>query len=446
MIPSSGTVALAVIDPLLCLTFVAGAPAMVAVVRRFAHDATDASGRYLDVQGSLAARLVDAVAGARSIAAAGTTDREIRRVLASLPELHRHGLALWRSQANATAQQALVVPLLQIAVLAVAGAQVARGRITPGEMLAASQYVVLASTLGAAVPAVGRLARARAASRRVAELLDLPGTRYGTRALPAGPGRLEFRGVTVRAGDRAVLESVDLTVPGGALLAVVGPSGSGKSVLGALAGRLVEADAGEVVLDGVAVAELDRRELRRAVTYGFERPALIGETVGRAIAFGGRQAGEDDVVAAARASRADEFIRRLPGRYATPLTAAPMSGGERQRVGLARVFAHPARVVVFDDVAASLDTVTEHHILRVLTEELSGTTRLIVANRASTAARADLVVWLEGGRVRATAPHRLLWAVDAYRAVFGDATGRGPLGGLRLDAGVGIAPVDGAAT
>jgi ATP-binding cassette subfamily B protein len=108
----------------------------------------------------------------------------------------------------------------------------------------------------------------------------------------------------------------------------------------------------------------------------------------------------------------------MPGGYDTPVAEAPMSGGEVQRIGLARTFAHARRVVVLDDVAASLDTVTEHHIGEVLTGALSDRTRIVVAQRASTAARADAVVWLDGGRVRAYAPHDELWQHPRYRALF----------------------------
>jgi len=154
------------------------------------------------------------------------------------------------------------------------------------------------------------------------------------------------------------------------------------------------------------------------VTYGFERPVLIGETLGDAIALGELAAPPDVVVAAARAAQADAFIRRMPGGYATRLADAPMSGGEVQRVGLARAFAHAGRVVILDDVAASLDTVTEHQISKVLTGELAGRTRLVVAHRASTAARADLVAWLDGGRLRAMAPHADLRRDRDYCALF----------------------------
>jgi tRNA A-37 threonylcarbamoyl transferase component Bud32 len=147
-----------------------------------------------------------------------------------------------------------------------------------------------------------------------------------------------------------------------------------------------------------------------AVGYAFARPALFGDTIAAAI---GR-----DAESAARAARADPFIRRLPLGYRTPPSEAPMSGGELQRLGLARAFAHPGRVLVLDDATSSLDTVTEVQVGEVLTRD--GRTRLIIAHRVGTAARADLVAWLDGGRVRACAPHHELWPDPEYREVFGE--------------------------
>jgi ATP-binding cassette subfamily B protein len=126
----------------------------------------------------------------------------------------------------------------------------------------------------------------------------------------------------------------------------------------------------------------------------------------------------DEVAAAATLAQADGFIHRMPDGYATRLADAPMSGGEIQRLGLARAFLGSPRVVVLDDVAASLDTVTEHRIGEVLADALSDRTRIVVAHRASTAARADAVIWLEDGGVRAFAPHRRLWRRREYRALF----------------------------
>lgn len=427
MLPAFGAiVALGLIDPWLCLTFLAGLPLFVVLLRIFARDASDQASRYLATQGRIASRLVDALGGSRTIAAAGTQKQEVERILAPLPELHRHGMAMWRAQRRILTQDAILISLLEIAVLAVAGALLAAGRITPGEVLAASQYALLAATLSSAIDSVTQLINCRAAAARINEVLEQPAVRYGQAQLPAGGGRIEFRGVTAMSAGRPILERLDLVLPAGCLAAVVGRSGSGKSLFASLAGRLVDPDEGDVLLDGVPLAQLSRRELRRAVGYGFERPALIGETLAGVIAFGDDAPSAQDVVTAARAARADEFIRRMPHGYDTPLADAPMSGGEIQRMGLARTFASAGRLVVLDDVAASLDSVTEHHISEVLTGALADRTRIIVAHRASTAARADLVVWLQDGAIHATAPHAQLWRDHDYRALFAPDESRAP--------------------
>jgi ATP-binding cassette subfamily B protein len=413
-----GTVALALINLWLCATFLIGVPLLLIVMRAFARDASALTTRYLTVQGRIAARLAEAISGARTIAAAATLQHEVDRSLAPLPELRRHGLGLWRVNMRITAQNVLLVMMVEIAVIGVAGVLLARGEISPGEMLAAAQYVLLASALSTLTGVVARLTNARAAALRLVEVLDQDPMRYGSDRLPDGGGRIELRGVTVRAGGELVLDELDLVVPAGALVAVVGRSGSGKSLLAALVGRLVDPDEGEVLLDGAPLPTLDRHELRRAVGYGFARPALFGDTVAEAIAFGNQTPSAAQLREAARAARADDFIRLLPEGYDTPLEQAPMSGGEIQRMGLARTFAHAGRVVVLDDVAASLDTVTEHHISRVLTGALGDRTRVIVAHRASTVAQMDAVVWLDRGRVRALAPHRDLWVQPEYRLLF----------------------------
>nr|WP_205830167.1 ABC transporter ATP-binding protein [Microbispora sp. CL1-1] len=446
VVPAAGSVvALALIDPWLAVTLVAGLLLIVAVLRAFMRRTTAASGGYQQAQGEIAGMLVGALAGARTITAAGTEDREAARVLAPLPRLRAHGLALWRLQARAGVQAAVVVPLLEIAVLAAGGLRLSAGGLTVGELLAAARYVVLGAGLGSALGYAARIARARSAAQRLEELFAVPPPAYGDRPLPPGPGTLELRDVTVRADGTRLLSGVSLVVPGGTCTAVVGRSGSGKSSLAAVAGRLVDPERGAVLLDGVPLREIGREPLRRAVGYAFERPALFGETLAEAVAFGlppgdgtahstarsrdkartenatrsrDTACAEDAARAAAVAACADVFIRRLPHGYATPVAEAPMSGGEVQRIGLARAFAQAGRLLILDDAMSSLDTVTERQVGRALTGSLSGRTRLVVAHRVTTAAQADQVVWLEDGRVRATGTHERLWHDPGYRAVF----------------------------
>jgi ATP-binding cassette subfamily B protein len=431
VIPTAGSVIMLVlIDPVLAAVLVAGLPVLALILRRFVRDTSDVVASYQRAQGQIAARLVETLAGARTVAAAGTGAREVARILSPLAGLRAHGERTWRIQGRVGAQGALLVPLLQVLVLGVGGMELSSGRITPGELLAASQYAVMGAGAGAVMSHLGRLARARGGAGRLADVLGHTVPAYGSRPLPAGPGRVEFRDVTVRAGGGTVLDRVDLAVPGGTALAIVGRSGAGKSVLAALAARLAEPDGGTVLLDGVPVADLERSEFRRAVQCAFGRPALFGATVGDAICFGDTPPPWGQVLASARAACADSFIRRLPAGYRTPLAQAPLSGGEAQRLGLARAFAHAAgaRVLVLDDATSSLDTVTEMQVSRALTAELAGLTRLIVAHRAGTAARADLVAWLDQGCLRACGRHEDLWADPGYRAVFataGDPAGDG---------------------
>ncbi|MET8449537.1 ABC transporter ATP-binding protein [Streptomyces sp. NPDC005209] len=418
--PLGGMVALFLIDPWLAAVFLAGAPVLALLLRAFARDTSECVARYQRVQGRIAAGLAEAVGGFRTIRAAGAEDREAARILRPLPELSRAGHRMWRVQGRAAARAVAVAPLLHLGVVAVAGFLLTRHRLSVGEVLAASRYAVLATGVGVLVGEVSALTRAQAAARRLGEVRALPVPRHGTRALPPGPGRLELRGVTARRGGRTVLDGLDLVVPGGTTLAVVGRSGTGKSLLAALAGRLTDPDAGEVLLDGVPLPDLTHDDLRDAVAYAFERPALLGPTIEDTIAFGRVPPSPAQVREAARAAHADAFVRRLPDGYATPCAEAPRSGGESQRLGLARAFAHGGRLLILDDALSSLDTVTEHHITRALLTHSPHPTRILMAHRTATASRADAVAWLDDGRVRAVGTHAELWRDDAYRAVFGD--------------------------
>lgn len=421
-----GLVALWLLDWRLAATLLAGALPAALLLRTLMNRATSSYADYLDRLAAIAARLTDALAGRRTIRASGTRHREVARVLAPLPELRRAGLRTWAVQRAASWQVDLVLTGVRVAVLAVAGLGVATGRLSPGDVLAAALYLTAALAFLNQVDALIQLGDARANTARVASLLAEPaeepaaaGSPARRRTLPTGAGALTLRGVRVRLGDQLVLDGVDLDVPGGAAVALVGRSGTGKSTLALLIGRLLDPDEGTVLLDGVPVRDLHPDQLRRAVSYAFDRPVLLGHTVRGALSYGRPEADDQRIWRAARVAQAAEFIRRLPRGLDTPVADAPLSGGELQRLGLARAVVHGGRVLVLDDATSSLDTVTEARVSHAITAAMAGRTRLIVAHRAATADRADLVAWLDAGRIRAVAPHRVLWEREAaYRAVF----------------------------
>ncbi|WP_214409105.1 ABC transporter ATP-binding protein [Sphaerisporangium fuscum] len=423
---AGGVVALLVTDWRAGVAFLVGVPVAVVVVRLLVARISEVYDRYQGAQGRLAARLTDTLAGARTVRASGTAGREIARVLVPLADLSAAGHDMWRVQARGVWRIALLLPLVEVIVLAVAGLGVTGGRLEPGRLLAVAGYTAMGLGLLEQAEALMGVAHARSASRRLQDVLLLPAPAPGTRPLRPGAGALSFRGVTVTGEDTVLLDGVDLEIPAGTLAAVVGPSGAGKTTLALLAGRLLDPDHGQVLLDGQCLTDVRPDSLRAAVAYAFERPALLGGDLAGAVAYGGPALGLDAVRRAARAAHVDDVVRRLPHGYATPAATAPLSGGELQRLGLARALARPARLTVLDDATSSLDTATEAQVTRTLVDGMRGSTRLVIAHRATTAARADLVVWLQDGRIRAQGRHEALWKDPDYRALF--AAGPRPVG------------------
>ncbi|MFZ4138706.1 ATP-binding cassette domain-containing protein [Streptomyces koyangensis] len=429
--PLGGLAGLFLVDPWAGAAFVCGVPLLLLILRALLRDGRAALTAYQEEQGRMARLLTGGLSGAATIAAAGTVRAEERRVLAPLAGMRAAGERTWRVQGRAAGLSGALMPLLVAAVLAVGGVRLVAGHLTPGDLLALSRYAVLAAGAGALAGALNGWVRAKAGTARLETVTTLPRTPYGTRDLPPhGDGTLTLRGVHVTRDGVPLLDSVTLSLPGGTTTAVVGRSGAGKSLLAAVAGRLTDPDEGTVHLDGTDLRTLSADALRHAVAYAFERPALFGATIADAVAVGPLP--DADLRRALHRAAADTFTDRLPLGPRTPLPEAPLSGGELQRLGLARAFTRPARLLILDDATSSLDTVTAHLVDRTLTEAPG--TRLTITHRLSVAARADQVVWLDGGRVRGIGPHAALWRNPAYRAVFGAGAGAGAGAGVGADA------------
>jgi ATP-binding cassette subfamily B protein len=414
LVISTGAVTLlALLDWRLALVFLGSIPFALFLARTHLKHTADDVLTYQRVSGEIGARMLDAVAGLRTIAASGTADREAERVLRPLPKLSLAGRGMWRTQARMVWRAALLLPAVELAALAAAGFGVMAGRLTIGEVLAALGYVALGMGLVTQIPLLTTLARARSCAERLLEVIDEPVPEPGKLGLLPGRGALELRHVTLGTA----LREVDLTIAAGTRLAVVGRSGAGKSALAEVLGGLAVPDRGQVLLDGRPLHLLRPEELRAVVGYAFERPVLLGATVSDAVGYGS-WAGDGAVRGACQAAQVHDVVVRLPEGYETPLSETPLSGGEAQRIGLARALVHNPRVLILDDATASLDTVTEAAVETAIEGALPGRTRVVVTHRANTAARADLVLWLEEGQVRAVASHAALWREPGYRAVF----------------------------
>jgi ABC-type multidrug transport system fused ATPase/permease subunit len=262
--------------------------------------------------------------------------------------------------------------------------------------------------------ALGMAQRAVASGNRVFEILDrepqLPAPRDPLR-LPPGGGRIEVRAATLSYdGGPPALDGVTLDVAPGETLAIVGPTGSGKTTLVAAVARLYDLSGGSIAIDGVDVRRLDTRDLRRAVALVPDDGFLFSATVRENIAYAQPEATLEEVELAARRAQIHSFVQSLPDGYETLVgeRGLTLSGGQRQRIAIARALIADPRVLVLDDATASVDATTEREIKRALREVMEGRTTLVIAHRLSTISLADHIVVMEGGRIAAHGTHEEL--------------------------------------
>ena len=332
----------------------------------------------------------------------------------------------------ANRQRALYVPLLtflplvaQALVLLAAGRMVVSGSLSLGAFFTFNLLLaMLVMPLRMLGMWIGQAQRAIAAGKRIFEILDEPeevSDRPDAARLAPGPGHVVFEGVSFGYDpDRHVLEDVSLDVPAGRTIALIGPTGSGKTTLAALVPRFYDATAGRVLVDGVDVRDLARRSLRREIGVIAQDPFLFSASIRDNIALGMSDAPHEAVEAAARAAEAHDFILELPRGYDTIVgeRGITLSGGQRQRIAIARALLIDPRILILDDATASVDATTEARIRTGLREVMRGRTTIIIAHRLSTIALADEVVVLDHGRITARGTQaELLEASSVFREI-----------------------------
>jgi ABC-type multidrug transport system fused ATPase/permease subunit len=315
----------------------------------------------------------------------------------------------------ANRQRALYVPLLtflplvaQALVLLAAGRMVISGSLSLGAFFTFNLLLaMLVMPLRMLGMWIGQAQRAIAAGERIFEILDEPeqvSDRPDAQPLAPGPGHVVFEGVSFGYDpSRAVLEDVSLDVPAGRTIALIGPTGSGKTTLATLVPRFYDTTTGRVLVDGVDVRDLVRRSLRREIGVISQDPFLFSASIRDNIALGMPDAPAEAVEAAARAAQAHEFVLELPHGYDTVVgeRGITLSGGQRQRIAIARALLIDPRILILDDATASVDATTEAKIRAGLREVMRGRTTIIIAHRLSTIALADEIVVLDRGRITA---------------------------------------------
>jgi len=395
-----------VLSPVLALVALAAAPLMLLValrLRLLVHPATwDSQQRA----GVVAGVVDEAVTGVRIVKGFGQERRELRRLGRAAESLYGSRVRAIRLRARYTATLQALPALAQVGMLVLGGWLAIQGRITLGTFLVAASYM---TQLQAPTRILANLMvvaqQGRASVERLFEVLDsTPAIRErpDARSLDVRAGRVEFDRVTFGyLRSEPVLDAFSLTVRPGETVALVGTAGSGKSTVALLLPRFYDVQGGAIRIDGVDVRDVTLDSLRARIGVVFEDSFLFSASVRANIAYGRPDATLDEVVAAARAAEADEFIRALPEGYDTVVgeQGLTLSGGQRQRVALARALLTDPRILLLDDATSSVDTRVEEEIHATLRRLLVGRTTILVARRRSTLRLADRICLVEDGRV-----------------------------------------------
>jgi ABC-type multidrug transport system fused ATPase/permease subunit len=436
------------INPGLGLIAIVPVPFVVVISYRYGRRARPAIQETQQRIGELTADAEENISGVRVVKAFAREDRQLERFRRSVGRVFSQAMVATRLEATYNPVIGFLPQLGLAAVLLIGGrAVIHHNHLTLGQFAEFYLYLNMLITPMRSLGVTLNLAqRATASGARIFQLLDRR-TRLTDplhpRPLPEGSGHVRFEDVTLRYEDphdelgqsassepqlasadalpgRAVLKDIDLDAPAGSNIALVGPTGSGKTSLVALISRLYDPTAGRVLLDGVDVRELALRDVRHAVAVVSDDPFLFSASIAENIAYANRDATTADIEQAARHAQAHEFIAELPQGYDTQVgeRGLTLSGGQRQRLAIARALLSNPRVLVLDDATSSVDASTEQRIKLALAEAMAGRTTFVIAHRLSTIALADRIVVLEHGRIVAEGDHeQLLTRSELYREI-----------------------------
>jgi subfamily B ATP-binding cassette protein MsbA len=387
--------------------------------------------RVRDRLGDINAKLQDNLAGIRVIQAFGREANEIERFTAESQRYYEarvRGIRYWSLFFPA---MYFIASLGSVLVLGVGAVMVVRGQLSLGSMVAFLSYVVsFYDPIRRLTEIDNTFQEAIAAGERIFELLDeMPEIEDtpGAVALPRLRGEVRFHDVHFRYGaasadsprlrsgqaaqaEPKVLHDVEFQIAPGEVVALVGPSGAGKTSIANLLCRFYDPIHGQITVDGYDLRRVQIKSLRRQIAVVLQDTFLFNTTVRENLLYGKPDAGEEEMIAAAKAAYAHDFIMAMPQDYDTEIgeRGVKLSGGQKQRLALARAILADPRILILDEATSSVDAEAEYLIQQALDEVLKGRTALVIAHRLSTIRNADKIIALEGGRIIEIGDHREL--------------------------------------
>ena len=385
-----------------------------------------ASRQVQEKSAELSEHLHENLAGMREVVAFGQERFRSLFFASTLSELLRLRMRLTYMDTTIQAGQRVFSLVVNLVLFGFGGYLVVTGQTTLGTLVAMQRVYDQIYRPAMDLANIGSgFQKVMASVDRIYEFLDekpLVQERADARAPRDLVGEVVFDRVSFAyLPDRPVLHDVSFTVRPGEMVALVGPSGAGKSTLATLTARFYDPTEGRVLLDGEDLRDLTLEGLRRQIGMVFQDTFLFATTIRENIAFGRPGAGEADIVAAARAANAWEFIERLPGGLNTQVgqRGVQLSEGQKQRLAIARAFLHDPRILILDEPTSALDARSEHLLQSALDDLMRGRTTFVIAHRLATVLHADRILVLDGGRVVEQGTHvELLHRAGLYRELF----------------------------